>query len=216
MTQDVVSVQPDMHLKDVARLLVERRVSGVPVLDDGRVLGIVSEADLLINELGPDGVARRPLARLLGESQATREQFAKVEARTAGEAMSTPAITITADRPVTEAAATMTDRGINRLVVVDDDALVGIITRADIVRAYVRTDDELAETVREAISYKTLWKDPGAVEVTVHDGNVSIRGRVERRSTAAMVQRIAEMIPGVVGATADVDWEFDDQPMPGG
>ncbi len=214
MTSEVVTVRPETPLKDVARLLVEHRVSGLPVVSDGRLLGIVSEADLLIKEQGVDEVPLRPLGRLVGESRSSQEQLAKVEATTAGEAMTAPAITITPDKPISEAAAVMGRSRVNRLPVVDGEELVGIISRADVVRAYVRSDAELTETVRNAIQYQALL-DPAALEVDVHDGNVRIGGRVERRSTVAHIAEILERIPGVIGVTADVTWEYDDQPLPG-
>jgi CBS domain-containing protein len=111
MTPDVVTVGPTTPIKDVARSLVDHRISGVPVVDDDeRVLGVVSEGDLIVKEQGADSVERRPLARIFGDSPATRAQLAKALALTAGDAMTAPAITVAADAPVAEAAAMMTSR----------------------------------------------------------------------------------------------------------
>jgi len=212
MSSDVVSVGPNAPLKDVARLLVERGISGVPVVGGrGEVLGIVSEADFLAKERGPRGIARRPLSALFGESRETREQLAKLAATTAGEAMSAPAVTIDADRPITEAAALMADRRIKRLPVTEDGRLIGIVTRADLIRAYARTDEELAAAVRDEVLYQTMWIDPRTFEVDVRDGVVQIAGSVGRRSTADMIERITSLVPGVVGVTADIKWELDDR-----
>jgi len=211
MTQSVLSVRRETPLKEVALLLVEHTISGVPVVDvDGAVLGVVSEADLLMKEQGADAVRHRPLARFLGESQESRTQLAKLAAVTAGEAMTAPAVTIESGRRISEAAALMIARRVNRLPVVDDGRIVGIVTRADLVRAYVRSDDELASTIREDVLLRILWLDPSVFTVVVTDGVASISGRVERRSTAEMVERAVSMVPGIMDVHADVTWELDD------
>jgi CBS domain-containing protein len=211
MTQSVISVRRGTPLKEVAHLLVDHRISGLPVVDvDGAVLGVVSEADLLVKEQGADAVRHRPLARFLGESRETRAQLAKLGAVTAAEAMTAPAVTIESGRRISEAAAIMIARGVNRLPVVDDGRLVGIVTRADLARAYVRSDDELARTIREDVLRSSLWLDPALFTVVVTDGIASISGRVERRSTAAMVEPMVSMVPGIVDAHTDVTWSLDD------
>jgi CBS domain-containing protein len=212
MTVGVLAVRRETPLKEVARLLVEHRISGLPVVDDEvQVVGVVSEADLLVKEQGPDAVPHGTLDRLLGESGPTRQLRAKAEARTAGEAMTAPAITIDGSRSVHQAAALMIERRVNRLPVVDAGRLVGIVTRADLVRAFVRSDEQLAQSIREDVLLKSLWIDPYRFEVDVSDGVVTLRGSVERRSTSAMVVRMVEMVPGVVGVTAEVGWTVDDR-----
>jgi CBS domain-containing protein len=211
MTSPPRTVRPETPLKDVARQLIDHRISGIPVVDgDGRVLGVVSEADFLVKEQGPDAIGHRRLARFLGESGETRAQIAKLGAATAGEAMTSPAVTIEPRRRISEAAALMTDRRINRLPVVEDGRLVGIVTRADLVRAYVRTDDELSRSIREDVLLRVLWLDPTVFEVAVRDGVAAIHGQVERRSTAEMVERAVTMVPGIIDVHADVSWSFDD------
>ena len=211
MTHSVLSVRREAPLKEVALVLVDHRISGVPVVDvDGAVLGVVSEADLLMKEQGADAVRHRPLARFLGESRESRTQLAKLAAVTAGEAMTAPAVTIESGRRISEAAALMIARRVNRLPVVDDGRLVGIVTRADLVRAYVRSDDELARAIREDVLLRILWLDPSVFTVVVTDGVASISGRVERRSTAEMVEQAVSMVPGIMDVHADVTWGLDD------
>jgi len=211
MTTPVRTVRQDAPIKEVARRLTEERVSGLPVVDAaGTVVGVISEADLIIKAQGPDAIPHRRFARLLGEAPESRAQLAKLEARTAGEAMTTPAITIGPDRRVSAAASLMVARKVNRLPVVDDGRLVGIVTRADLVRAYVRSDDELARTIREDVLLRILWLDPSAFTVKVENGVATIGGWVERRTSAEMVDRAVRMVPGIVDVRSKVAWSVDD------
>jgi CBS domain-containing protein len=211
MTRSVISVRPDAPLKDVARLMVDHSISGVPVVDGkGAVVGMVSEADLLMKEQGPEAIEHRRFARLLGESRATRTELAKIAATTAAEAMTSPAITVESGRTVQRAAATMVDRHVKRLAVVDDGKLVGIVTRADLIRAFVRSDEELATAIRDDVLLHVLWLNPVLFDVIVENGQATIRGRVERKSTAEMIQRVVGMVPGIVDVLVSVTWEVDD------
>ena len=130
MTRGAISVPPETPLRDLARLLSEERISGVPVVDaDGRCLGVVSEADVLVKQLSRPLSRRLPLEWLLGESH-DPDELRRRAATTAAEAMTSPAVTIDQDRPLREAATLTVDRGINRLPVVADDRLVGTLSRA--------------------------------------------------------------------------------------
>jgi CBS domain-containing protein len=213
MTRHVVTVRADTPLKEVAQVLIDAGVSGLPVVDDrGTVLGVVSEADFLVKGQGALAVRHRRLERLLGESPATRRQRTKVDARTAGEAMTSPAVTIEPIRSLQEAASVMIQHRVNRLPVVDRDRLVGIVTRADLVRAYLRTD-EVLDTIRDEVLHRILWLDPKLFDVEVRGGEVRIRGHVERRSTARIVAETIAMVPGIVSVTADVRWTLDDRDL---
>ncbi len=210
MTTSVTTVHPETSLKDVARILVGGAISGVPVTDaDGRVVGVVSEADLLIKEQGASALPRRRGARVRGESQATRDGLAKVRATTAGQAMTSPAITVGADTSLTSAAAIMVDRGVNRLPVTENGILVGIVTRADLVRAYVRSDDQLAEHIRYEVMLRHLLVDPELFEISVTEGVVRISGRADTRATAQMIERLIAATPGVIAVQADLTWAHD-------
>ncbi len=217
MTAPVISVTPETPLKEVARLLMEHRISGVPVADQaGRVLGIVSEADFLIKERGATQRrgGRHALAWLLGEDRRDAEQ-AKISATTAGEAMTSPAVTICVECSLREAAGLMVEKRVNRLPVVDDDRLVGIVTRADLVRAFVRPDDELAAVIADEVVRDTMWIEPGQVAVAVNEGVVALSGTVDRRSTAQILAKLAAQVDGVVRVEAgDLTWELDDRDMP--
>ena len=124
--------------------------------------------------------------------------------------MSAPAITVNADRPLGEAAAIMLDRGVNRLPVIEAGRLVGIITRADLVRAYLRRDEDILRTVRDEVVGHTMWLDPDDLRVEVHEGMVRIAGTVDRRSTATILEKLIRLVDGVEGVANDLTWQFDD------
>lgn len=210
MTRGVVSVHPDLPLREVARLLVEHGISGLPVVDpDDRVIGVISEGDLLIKETGPDAVGHRPLARLFGESRESASNLTKVDALTAGEAMTSPPITIDPRASLHAAAALMVDRKVNRLPVTHEGTLVGILTRADLVRAFVRTDEQLAESIREDVLLRAMSLNPTVFDVRVTDGVVHIAGHVDRESEAEAIERLARMVPGVVRVESELAWNPD-------
>ena len=211
MTKSVIFVHESTPLKDVAELLVDRSISGMPVLGtSGEVVGVISEADFVLKESGPELIRRRRLERLFGPSKETRAQRAKLEATTAGQAMSAPAITISPRTTVAEAARMMTAKGVNRLIVLEGDRLVGIVTRADLVRAYVRSDKELVETIRDEVLLRILWLDPSAFTIKVARGVVTVTGHVDRQSTADLVTSTIAMVPGVVKVNASISWSLDD------
>jgi CBS domain-containing protein len=211
MSTAVVSVAADTPLKEVARLLAENGISGLPVVgDDGRVLGVVSEADFLLKEQGD---RRQSLFGWLFEgADARRAREEKLHATTAGEAMTAPALTIDRRATLHAAATLMVNRGVNRLPVAEDGFLVGIITRADLVRAFVRTDDELAETIRHEILLGAMSLDPVLFDISVTGGIARVRGRVDRRSDAELLERLVGTVPGIVSVDVDVSWISDGEP----
>lgn len=200
MTRGVATVTPDAPLRDAASVLVERRVSGVPVVGGhGEVVGVLSEADI-VTKAGGRTERSGLLTWLFDPEFAT----AKVTAETVGEAMSSPAVTIASGKAVHEAARLMIDEGVNRLPVVDDGVLVGIVTRADIVRAFTRSDAELASEILDDILRRTFWAEPGSVTVTVTDGRVALSGQVETEADAEMLPLFVSRVPGVVAVNADL------------
>jgi len=204
MTRDVVTVEPWTPLREVARLMVERRVSGLPVVDeDGSVIGVVSEGDILVKERGQ--VGERSLFDHMLEVNGS--EGVKHDAQDAANAMTSPAVTIRPDRAVSEAAALMLDRSVNRLPVVDHHgALLGIVTRADLVRAFVRGDAAIEREIREDVILRTLWNVPDRFTVGVDSGEVTIEGEVADAESAEMLVRFVERVPGVVGIQSRVTW----------
>ena len=202
MTRDVCVVTPETPLKDVAALLTGRHISGAPVCDaDGAVLGVVSEADILrkTEGLSPEigGRMRWFFRRVDGELE-------KIAARTAGEAMTSPALTIRPTQQVSDAARLMIEHRINRLPVVAGGRLVGIVSRADLLRAFERADDELEREIREEVLRGELWLAPEAFDVRVEDGIVTLRGIVHTREEADDVIRFVRRVPGVLEVSADL------------
>lgn len=209
MTREVITVRPSLRLKEFARLLSERRISGVPVVEEGAVVGVVSEADLLAKQLGRPVSWRSPLDWIFGQ-RPTPDELRRRSARTVQQAMSFPAITIDADRPLPEAAAVMVEHGINRLPVTDDGRLIGIVTRADFVRAYLRRDEEILHAIRDKVIRRTMWLDPDDLRVEVREGLVRISGTVDRRSTATILEKLIGVVDGVDGVESYLTWQFDD------
>lgn len=209
MTCDVATVRPTTSLKQVATILAERGISGLPVVDDdGAVVGVVSEGDILFKERGPQE-PKRSLPRLADSSRTNADL--KLKARTASEAMTAPAKTIEPWRLVSAAAAQMLDESINRLPVVDDNGrLVGIVTRADLVRAFVRPDVELEREIREDVLTRALFLETaGDVTVAVDGGKVTLDGFIRRRTDAELVESLVARIPGVVEVTSSIRWRED-------
>ena len=207
MTTTVTTVTPEALLKDVAETLTEHGISGVPVCDtEGRVLGVVSEGDILVKEEGRS--AER--GRFWWLHGGDEESAAKIAARTAGEAMTSPAITIGPLRHVSEAARLMVERKVNRLPVVKDGELVGIVTRADLVRAFHRTDEEIEREIREDVIVRTLWISPEPITIAVEQGEVSLAGEIENRAEAELIDAFVRRVPGVVGVHSELTWRFDD------
>jgi CBS domain-containing protein len=208
MTRDVVSVRPETPLKEVAQLLVDRGIGGVPVTDLlGIVLGVVSESDFVTKELGQEYARRSRLARLFGQPS---PDAAKIEATTAGEAMTAPAVTIEGRiASVREAAMVMTEHGVNRLPVVENGRLVGIITRGDLVRVFAVSDAILAERVGTRLhSVDGLFVDG------VHNGIVTLSGTVESRELAETAIDIARSTDGVVNVDAErLSWRSSRAPV---
>ena len=210
MTKDFIAVGPDTTLKEVAAILTERRISGVPVIGERlEVLGVVSEADILVKERGPEPKPGGVFGWLLAGGRPDDERLA---ARTAGEAMTAPAITVAQTRRVSAAARLMLEYGVKRLPVVDRDRkLVGIVTRSDLVRAFARTDEEIAREIRDELTRTLLLERPEAVDVRIVRGEVTLSGEVERKFDAEILPRFVARVPGVVSVdSTEVTWHWDD------
>jgi CBS domain-containing protein len=208
MSRHVVSVRPEASLKEAARLLVERNISGLPVVDrDGGLVGVLSEEDVLYKEQGkPDTPGR--LAFMINPLALAGSR--KLGARLVGEAMTTPPLTVGSNRPVAAAAKLMLGAHVKRLPVVDDGKLVGIVTRADLVRAFVRGDDEIDREIRQELLARRLRIAPDRVHVTVTGGVVALSGVLETRAEAEDLPALVRRVPGVVDVEAELAWSGND------
>jgi CBS domain-containing protein len=114
---------------------------------------------------------------------------------------------IGAERPISAAARMMIEGGVNRLPVTKDGELVGIVTRADLVRAFTRPDDLVAEEIRIDVIERAMWLPVDQVEVTVRDGDVALAGMVPTRTDAEVLERLAARVLGVVSVSSQIRWE---------
>jgi CBS domain-containing protein len=203
MTMKVFTATRDMPLRLAATRMLEYGISGMPVVEGERVVGVVSETDILFKERSaPD---RQGLVDWLvhyGEDPPA----AKLAARTVGEAMTTPAVTIGPGKLVAEAAELMLDLRIDRLPVVNAGELVGIVTRADLVRAFTRKDEEIEREIRDEVILKTLWVNPTRVKVQVEEGCVTLEGRVDNEGVAEQIVHFVQRVPGVVSIEPRLTW----------
>jgi CBS domain-containing protein len=203
MTTDVATVAPDTDLRDVAALLVQKRISGVPVVEQGRVIGVVSERDILFKERPSAGVSRGVLAWLMDEG----DLMLKIDAKTVQEAMTGPAVTIGPDRSVADAATLMLNEGVSRLPVVQGTELVGIVTRHDLVRAFARADEEIWQEIESDSLIRSYWRRPGDYDIAVERGHVTLTGKVNSKKQANEIEAFVDCVPGVVGMTSHLHWE---------
>ncbi|WP_436501998.1 CBS domain-containing protein [Actinokineospora sp. HUAS TT18] len=203
MSTDVATVTPAARFKDIVRVMHHRDVSALPVVDAGRgVLGVVSTSDLVGAQARP-GVRRWRLRWHFWRSRGTH----------AGELMSRPARTIGPEATIAEAARLLDRHRIKRLPVVDTTgALVGIVSRGDLLSVYLRTDEDIADEVTHDVLEHGLGLTvtPATVTVAVDGGVVRLRGEVERRSMIGLIESMARGIDGVVDVDAELTFVADD------
>ncbi|MFJ8360823.1 CBS domain-containing protein [Streptomyces sp. NPDC093984] len=197
MTHTVVAVGRDAPFKDIVKLMEQWKVSALPVLEgEGRVVGVVSEADLLPKEefrdSDPDPYTQ---VRRLSD-------LAKAGAVTAGELMTAPAVTVHADSTLAQAARIMALRKVKRLPVVNDEGLLeGVVSRADLLKVFLREDDDIADEIRRDIVDVLFPAPVEPIHVMVAEGVVTLTGRVRDTTMIPMTVRLARAVEGVV----DVD-----------
>ncbi|WP_406839808.1 CBS domain-containing protein [Streptomyces sp. AHU1] len=212
MTSEVVGAHREMSYKDVARLLDRYRISGLPVVDDDdKVVGVISETDLLRLQAarpGRGGVLRRRRRTACG---ATAARTRGARATTVEQLMSTPAITVHPEQRVADAARVMERHRVERLPVVDEeDRLIGIATRRDLLRVFLRTDEEIRREVADDVLVHALSLPPHAVTVSVGDGVVTLEGQLQHRSQIPEAIRLTWRVDGVVGVMSALTFRVDD------
>lgn len=210
MTRDVVSVNADTPYRTIVDALTGRQVSAAPVVDaDRRVVGIVSEADLL-HKVEFLGIAqqRRVFARHSHEPRKD-DRHAVVVA----DLMTAPAVTVAPDTPVVAAVKRMEAEQVKRLPVVDERGrLLGIVSRRDLLSMHLRPDPAIRDEIVDVLQ-RTLRIDPLAVQVDVADGMVTLTGTVDRSRAADLIVRLAGDVAGVVDVTDKLAWQHDEQDL---
>ncbi|MFF4137306.1 CBS domain-containing protein [Streptomyces mirabilis] len=207
MTRDVVTVSPDTPFKEITSVLTTHGIGAVPVADTrGSPMGLVSEADLLRKQAEqPDKYAQQETP------PGWPHERAKARAENAAGLMTTPVVTAHADWPVAEAARAMDRHRVRRLLVVDEtDRIIGIVSRSDLLRVFLRPDEEIREEIRDDVLKGMLRLAGTEVQVQVHEGVVTLRGEVENRSTAQIAERLANGVDGVVNVRPLIDYAVDD------
>jgi CBS domain-containing protein len=197
MTTKVISVTRHSDYHQIAGLLHEHHLSAVPVItSEGRVAGVVFEADLLRKQELHESADREP-AWLLRPADRT-----KADARTAEELMTAPAVTIGPDALLGTAARLMSARHVKRLPVVDEDGkLVGIVSRTDLLRVFLRPDADIDAEVT-AVLTDIVLADPAQVRVSVHKGMVALAGRLASEEQVTSATHLIGAIDGVVSVTS--------------
>lgn len=207
MASEVISVRRETTLRDAARLMVEKGISGLPVTDEeGTLVGVVSEGDFLRKEVDRGDLMGRGL---LGALFDNRDSLA--EAETVGEVMAEELFTVSPDATLVEAARTMTTHRVKRLpVVTREGKLVGVISRRDVVSAFTRPDELIEDEIREDILRRLLFLDPELLDISVTSGVVLISGELPSRTDVRLLEAMVQRTDGVIRAEINVTWKLDD------
>lgn len=194
MTRAAVAVGSDAPFKDVVRIMERWKVSALPVLEgDSRVIGVVSEADLLLKEEFRDSDPDRftQLRRL--------PDLARAGALTAGELMSSPAVTVHGATTLAEAARIMARRAVKRLPVIDDEGrLEGVVSRSDLLKVFLRDDADLTEEVRHEVVDQLFPLSADHIRVEVAEGVATLTGWVDGMRLVPVAERLARAVEGIV------------------
>ena len=210
MTTPVIAVLEGTRFRAIADTLAEHSIRAVPVVDrDRRVVGIVSDADLL-HKQAAGGMARR-----LFEGRKRRFSRTKAAATDAAGLMSTPVVTLTTDMPVARAARILAEHGHKQAPVIDRaGCLVGIVTRSDLLRLFMRPDEEIRDEIVREVLVRDLRQDPARIGVQVRDGVVTLTGEVETKSLVPVCERLVAATEGVVDVVNRLGFARDDTPSP--
>ena len=209
MTAPVVTVRPETRVEEIAQLLLERRISGVPVVDaDGRLLGIVTEGDLMRRpEIGTER-HRGWWLRFFGDERARAEEYARAHGSRAEQVMTRNVVTVSDETSVGEIARLLEEHHIKRVPVVRDGRVVGIVSRANLLHGLaahpdltppmrLMDDRSIREAVLEAFE-RDGWTAHGRLNVIVRNGVVELWGVVDSDQARRAIRIAAENAPGVV------------------
>lgn len=208
MTAPVVTVRPDTRVEEVAQILLERRISGVPVVDDhGTLVGIVSEGDLMRRpELGTER-QRGWWLRFFGDERARAEEYARAHGSRAEQVMTRNVVTVSDETSVAEIARLLEEHHIKRVPVVRAGRVVGIVSRANLLHGLAAQPDpvpparpmddrSLREAVLQALE-RDGWTAHGRLNVIVRNGVVELWGLVDSDEARRAIRVATENVPGV-------------------
>lgn len=220
MTRDVAAVHPEAPLVEAIRIMTERRVSGLPVIDgQGALVGILTEGDLLRRVETGTGEHRRSwwVDCLLGPGRSAAE-YVRTHGRRVQDVMTRAVATVGASASLADVVGIMERRHIKRVPVLEAGRLVGIVSRADLVRALGRALSEEASGSDAAVGDAALrdrletalgqepWFTPGNVRIGVRDGVVSLDGIVTDERTRSAMMVAAQNVPGVRKVLDRLTW----------
>ncbi|MFD7611613.1 CBS domain-containing protein [Streptomyces sp. NPDC059828] len=206
MTRSVVTARPASTYKEIAQLLRDNDITAVPVVDDnGHPLGVVSEADLLRKAASLPDPEGRPSRLMLAPSDLTRAEAESAEAM-----MTSPAVTARPTWNIVETARTMARSGVKRLPVIDEAGrIIGIVSRCDLLRPFLRRDEAIEEVIRGDVLDRTIGLAPESVEAAVRDGVVTLTGQVPERADIPVIERLCRCVDGVVAVHQRLDYAYD-------
>lgn len=210
MTANVFSVHPDTSVHDVAKLLLAKRISAAPVVDEtNRVCGIVSEGDLLRRHETGTEKSRSWWTSLIATAEAQAEQYVKAHGLRASDVMTPKVVTVDEDAPVSQIVEILESQNIKRLPVMRGDRLVGIVSRSNLLQGLVATLEEAREAragqpedtaIQKAIMAEltqNLSATAADVSVVVRNGVVHLWGMMDSEEERKAVEVMAENVAGV-------------------
>ena len=205
MNTNVVTANPFDGFKEVAQRMFNTGVSVLPVVDqDGLVVGVISEADILVKESN-QAIRRHPVRKH------ARRDAERAEAVVAAQVMTQPATTIRANQTVADAARVMHKGGFKHLPVVDaENRLLGVVSRHDLIKVFCRSDDAIRDEVIGGVFTNDLMIDTLGVSVTVVDGVVVLSGEIERKTELPIITLLVAAMDGVVAVNNELTYRWDD------
>jgi len=216
MTRNVLTVGPESSVAQAIRLMLDNKVSGLPVLaTDRKVVGILTEGDLLRRgETGTERHRPRWLEILMGPGRAAGE-YVRAHGRKVADIMSTDVVSVSADTPLDEVVGLMERRRIKRVPVIEGEALIGIVSRADLLRSLLgvldaqpteaRRDDEILELIQAELA-KRSWVPRDGLSISVKDGVVDLNGVILDEKEREALRVVAENAPGVKAVEDHLVW----------
>jgi CBS domain-containing protein len=216
MTSPTITISPGASVRQATRMMLDNHVSGLPVVDEkGRLMGVLSEGDLLRRaEIGTERHRPKWLEFLLGPGRGAVD-YVHSHSRRVTDLMTEDPVAVDEHASLEEVVALMEKNGIKRVPVLRDGAVVGIVTRADLLRAFVDATDEQASGTRSDADIQTdiraaldaqKWAPEGSIHITVRDGHATISGTIFDERERDAIRVCAENVPGVKAVTDELIW----------